>query len=214
MNIEKLLQDRDTIHNIHDNYFKFIFQKVENVRDFLEEFFPELSKHVQIESIEPQPTEKYSVQLKEKQYLDFAINCQIQNKPSQIYILFEHKSNLDKKVILQIAKYIVAVWEEDIINDRELRAVIPIVFYHGSKEWNIPRSTTEGFKDFPEEIKRYLLSLEYLIFDTSQVKDERINTLSSKNHILMMSIYILKKMSRYTKRGEAKRLFLELAEMM
>lgn len=184
--------ENDSISNIHDTYFKFVFSKLENVKTFIEEFFPEIAKYVEIESIEADPTEKFSAETKEKSYLDFVANCKIKGEPSKIYFLFEHKSNPDKRIILQLIRYIISVWEEDIVNERELTPILPIVFYNGERKWNIEQDTSERFKDFPKEIRDHLLSFRYLLFDVNSLRDEDIKQRINRNRMFMIALDVMR----------------------
>ncbi len=67
----------------HDDYFKFVFSRKENVITFIEEFFPDIARYIKIDSIESKPTEKILVEDKEKQFLDFAVDCKIKNRASK-----------------------------------------------------------------------------------------------------------------------------------
>ena len=40
--------------NIHDTYFKVLFSRIENVRSFMEAFYPELSACLELSGIEAQ----------------------------------------------------------------------------------------------------------------------------------------------------------------
>ena len=80
------------IKNVHDKFFKKVFSKKENIKDFLKVTFPQI----------------------------------------------EHKSYKDKKVILQLLSYMLKMWKRDMGDKRPLRIIIPLVFYHGRKKWDIP----------------------------------------------------------------------------
>jgi predicted transposase/invertase (TIGR01784 family) len=85
-----------------------------------------------------------------------------------IYLLFEHKSKVDKKILLQFLRYIVAIhdWQE------VLMPVVPVVFYHGEDPWNVPRSMHEGYGLSERQVKEFgheVLNYEYQLLDVSRL---------------------------------------------
>ncbi len=74
-------------------------------------------------------------------------------EPGYVHVLLEHKSFPDAGVALQVWKYKVRIWEQYAQNQESklgaLPTIIPVVFYHGSKEWTAPGSVREmlGTKD-------------------------------------------------------------------
>lgn len=200
--------------NIHDTYFKALFQNPKNVRDFLEVFFPELSKYLKIESVEPKPTEKYSQTLGEQQYLDFAVNCDVKGRQLQVYLIFEHKSRVDRGIFLQLLRYMLCVWEEDLKSRRDLTPIIPIVFYHGRRKWSVRRRLGEYFQELPPDLARYVLDMEYLLFDTNQLEDEWVQRLISRNRILLVGIDVLREIYRGAEKSQVERVVDELADLI
>ena len=71
-------------------------------------------------------------------------------KPVSMYLLFEHQSSPDPWMRLRLLRYGCRIWEADRRDDpdrRELRPIVPVVFYQGARDWN--HST--AFSDlFPE----------------------------------------------------------------
>lgn len=198
------------IKNNSDTYFKFVFSKKEHVQAFLEAFFPHLACHLRLQTIEINPTEKYLIASNEKLYLDFAINCKIKDKDAKIYIIIEHKSRPDKRVIIQLLRYITAIWQDDILNKRDLTPVIPIVFYNGKSTWKIPTSTKQIFADIPEDLRDYILQLNYLLFDINQIADEDIKKAFSYSKILTVALDAMRGMQN-CKEAEIIKIMKELA---
>ena len=59
--------------------------------------------------------------------------------PLILYILIEHKSNPEKWAILQLLRYMLKKWEQDVTNGSDqLTPIVPILFYHGQAEWPYP----------------------------------------------------------------------------
>ncbi len=186
------MENKIEISHIHDTYFKELFSEKERVRIFLSTFFPELGRHIEVASIELQPTEKLSIEAKERVFFDLAIDCRIKGIDAKLYIIFEHKSYADRRVVLQFLRYILAIWEKDIEQRRPLTPVIPMLFYTGKPIWNIPTNTLEVSKTLPEEIQQYLLRLNYLFFDVRGMKDEILEGKIGKERLYFLELEFLK----------------------
>ena len=71
-------------------------------------------------------------------------------QPMSMYILFEHQSSPDPWMRLRLLRYCCRIWQADRRNDpdrRELRPIVPVVFYQGARGWN---HSTEFSDLFPE----------------------------------------------------------------
>ena len=157
----------------HDAFFKQLMSNPKVIKHFLNCFLPkDLKKHLNLDTLQVLSPEKINRKYK-RYYLDLVISCKLLNENCEIYLVFEHKSYPDKLTLIQILTYLTAVWEEDIKNDKTLRPVIAIVFYHGKKPFNLPKRFSEYFK-VPESIRRYLLDFEVVVFDTNKESDEKI----------------------------------------
>ena len=88
-----------------------------------------------------------------------------------IYILFEHKSYNDPRVLLQLLKYILRIWEEKYnTKTNKLPIIIPLVIYNGENKWNIKTkliNLIEGIEELPEIMKQYIPTYQYEIYDFS-----------------------------------------------
>ncbi|WP_075984863.1 Rpn family recombination-promoting nuclease/putative transposase [Bacillus andreraoultii] len=83
------------------------------------------------------------------------------------------------KTALQLLKYIIEIWEAKSEKEKsnELPIVIPLVIYHGQKDWNIGLSLGEiiqGYEGLTPNIQRLVPNFEYLLYDLSKYKDEDI----------------------------------------
>jgi len=95
----------------------------------------------------------------------------INGKDGYIYILFEHKSYNDPRVLLQLLKYILRIWEEKYnTKTNKLPIIIPLVIYNGENKWNIETkliNLIEGIEELPEIMKQYIPTYQYEIYDFS-----------------------------------------------
>lgn len=160
------------INNIYDKLFKKTFRNSKNVRDFLKRALPrEIKKRLDFSSIKVEPTNYVSNEFKEG-YSDITVKAKIKGKNGEsvltdIYFVLEHKTESSVKVFIQILKYMCFVWELDDNAGKALRPIIPVVFYHGKEDWNVPDSFVGQF-DLDDEIKQFMLDFTYVLFDTDE----------------------------------------------
>ena len=71
--------------------------------------------------------------------------------PVLVYALLEHKSTPDKKTPLQLAGYMMDIWKRYTDEHPDqwdcLPVIIPMVFYHGASDWNVPLSLFDMMDD-------------------------------------------------------------------
>ena len=166
------------INNPHDAFFKRNFGNIEIAKDFLQNYLPRnVVKTIDLNTLEKENGSYVDEEFQNVQS-DLLWKTKINNNEGYIYILFEHKSYKDKKVIFQLLKYMLKIWEEKYDKTKnKIPIIIPIVVYHGETIWNIETNLInliEGIKDIPEEIKRYIPSYEYEIYDFSPKSKAKI----------------------------------------
>lgn len=167
------------LQNPHDKFFKEMFSNVETAKDFIINYLPE--KVLQIIDVDTLTVQKDSFINKELQgsHTDLLFKVNICNEEGYLYLLFEHKSYLDRGISLQLLKYMVNIWETKRIKEREseLPVIIPLVIFHGQSKWKIPTSLSDilnGYMKLPEEVKVYVPNFSYLFYDVSKYSDEDI----------------------------------------
>ena len=145
----------------------------DTVRDFVKSFLPKaVSQRIDPESIKVIDTEKTDRKYR-KFYLDLSVSCRLSGSESEIYIVFEHKSYPDKLTLIQILNYCAVVWETCIRNKEPLKPIIPVVFYHGRRKFNLPTDFSDYF-EVDDAIRDYLLDFSIVLFDTNQRTDDEI----------------------------------------
>ncbi|GIX43020.1 MAG: transposase [Leptospiraceae bacterium] len=188
----------------HDWFFKMIFSLEKNIESFLKLFFPDIYKNIVLGSLKFYNTEKLSKKYK-KFYLDIAFDCKFKTQKKdlevQIYIVFEHKSYIDRHTPSQILYYKAVLAEEDEKNNRLYKPVIPIVFYHGGRKWQIPTDIPEiGEEDLESSLRKYMNTLSYILFDVSKIEDDYLLKNLYLNAYLMSSLYVMKNIFEDIKR--------------
>lgn len=128
----------------------------------------------------------------------------VSGKTAFLYVLIEHKSTPDEKVGWQLLKYmgeILRQWEKDNPKWKRLPAIVPFVFYHGSKEWKIPNEFL-NLVDAEEAWRPYLVNFRFPVFDLGEIPDKQL----SKSHRLYVWLLAMK----YATRGNQQMAIREL----
>jgi predicted transposase/invertase (TIGR01784 family) len=179
------------IHNPHDRFFKEVFSRPEAAAEFFAVFLPmeivallDLSKIEQVKDsfIDPALQEHLS---------DLIYRVPMRSgSEAYIYALIEHKSSPDKWVGVQILRYEVATWDAEIkAKAKRLTPIIPVVFYHGAKRWNVPREFS-ALVNFAgnEALREYVPEFRYHLTDLSQYEDEAIREAIASVVLLVMML--------------------------
>ena len=178
------------LENIHDKFFKKVFSNVENVRDFLYTSLPlDIQSAIEFDSLTIDPTSYIADDIKDY-FCDIVVKTKLKDSDcnADIYIIMEHKSYYDKAVFVQLLKYMLVMWEKDIAEKKPLRVIIPFIFYHGKRKWDIPLQFIEQFKS-KDELKKYLLNFQYILFDTNTENFENDPIL--KDNVFLLTALIL-----------------------
>ena len=93
---------------------------------------------------------------------------------AQIYILFEYKSYRDPKIFTQMLSYLARIYEQQ----TEPSIVIPFLFYHGKKKWNLGFDFASRLKLTEKQrrlLQRYLPNFELAHFILSNESIDKMN---------------------------------------
>ena len=187
----------DKIRNVHDKFFVKIFSNIENIRSFLKIALPdEILKVLDFSNIEFDLKSYITGDIKGF-FSDMVVRVQIQTEENKrlstdIYFLFEHKSYQDKKIFIQLLKYMYLMWQKDIDAGNPLRLIMPIVFYHGKSKWKMSQSFNDQFK-VNKEVKKFLLNYKYILFDTNSWDlDDKRNEKLRDNINLIAYLFLMK----------------------
>lgn len=96
--------------------------------------------------------------------------------PALVYILLEHKSSPWLWTLLQLLRYLVAIWEQARREgNTHLPVIIPVVFYHGHTRWNVAEDIAGlvAHRDEPA-LRAWTPSFRYWLCDLSRFSPEAI----------------------------------------
>lgn len=164
----------------HDSLFKLTFGTKEIVLDYMNTFFPpELLEGM----------DKTAMRLVSNTYIDETLKNHLSDvvwmvpyKGIEIWpvFLFEHKSNPDSHVLVQVLRYMLCVWEHDLREKKgaKLRVVVPIIVYHGEEKWEM-KPFESLFGDVPEDLKKYIPRFDYLFEKLHDIPDKVLMALEN-----------------------------------
>ncbi|MEP7342753.1 MAG: Rpn family recombination-promoting nuclease/putative transposase [Acidobacteriota bacterium] len=182
--------------NPHDGYFKSLLGRRAMAVEFLRLYLPkEVTESFDWRTVERVEDSFISEELRHY-FSDLIYSVRLKGGETvYVYILLEHKSAPDKWVALQLLGYKVKLWEEAKGSGAAiLPMIIPVVFYHGRKRWNVsPRfgDLVEGFGR--DQWRRFVPDFEYYLFDLSRYRDDQIAGSAELQTGLMLMKYIFRR---------------------
>jgi len=96
-------------------------------------------------------------------------------QPGYVYLLFEHKSRPEPLVALDLLRYLVGIWGQAVKSGQgaPLPFILPIVLYHGRRQWHIATDFGSLF-DIPPTLLDHLPDYRYLLTDLSAYTDAEL----------------------------------------
>jgi len=173
----------------HDGLIKKVMENPVAAQEFLEEYLPASFKnYVDLSTVKVEKESFVEKNLK-KQLSDIVLSVKTKdNKTAFVYTLIEAQVNPDHWIALRLWKYILLLCERHMKNREKLPLVCPLVFYHGSKNYDAPMNLWELFAK-PEEAKD-LLANDYQLVDLQAMSDDEINYDKHLSIILYMMKHI------------------------
>ncbi len=159
--------------NSHDRFFNVLFSEKTEAMEFVAKTFPtKILDKLDLETLELDTTEYVDNKLRTN-YSDVVYNCKYGNTQIKISLLFEHKSYIESYPHLQLLGYMLKIWLKQIKQKQKLTPVIPIIFYHGEREWK-NQKFTEYFDELDDVLERFIPKFDYELIDISTFTDEKI----------------------------------------
>ncbi len=148
------------MNHAHDPFVRNFIAEVKNARDLIRSSFPEeLVSILSLDQLELTKDSFLSKKLKESRS-DLLFKVPLKNSDSYvyIYILFEHKSYHDKKIYTQLLGYLSKIYSKQMKNKEKVSIVIPFVFYHGKKGWDLGLEFLDSFQKthIPDVLVKYI----------------------------------------------------------
>jgi predicted transposase/invertase (TIGR01784 family) len=124
--------------NPHDLFIRKIFSQKEESIAFLETALsPNISKLLDFSKLEHTKESYIGEEYKESR-TDILYRIPLKSGSEiYIYILFEHKSYYDPNIFTQLLRYLSEIYQWQRKNFGKYQVVLPFVFYHGKRGWDL-----------------------------------------------------------------------------
>ncbi len=183
------------INNIHDKFVRATFMDAERAASFFEQMLPEqILKLISLETIQV-VQESYMTEDLKEYFSDIVYRIKLKDEveePLEVALLFEHKSQPDKYVSIQVGMYMYAHWYRSINENKVLRPIIPIVYYQGERAWKV-LGLRALFGEYPEGILGYLPQFEHIFIALNTLSTEEIVKIQHR----LMAVAILAQQKRF-----------------
>lgn len=139
---------------------------------------PALLKHLDMPSVKVLK-ESYMDNALVEYFSDLVLQINLKEAKGEkvdVALLFEHKSSPDKHVLIQVGFYIFAHWLKLVRQKKNLKLIIPLIYYQGKKKWEVP-GLVKLFEDYPEELLKFVPRLQHLFISLNEISDQQIAAL-------------------------------------
>lgn len=175
----------------HDKFFRAMFSHRDITLDYLRNFLPpDVLTTLDLDSLERLET-SYTTGKLRQYFADVVYRCGLKEHDAEVKvtILWEHKSQVDTYPHLQLLRYLLQVWEDNLKQNEPLSYVLPIVFYHGEKQWH-KQNMEDYLPAILPELLPFVPRFEYVLTDLATLSDEQISGLQAG--ILINALILLK----------------------
>lgn len=131
----------------------------------------------------------------------------INDRTAFLYVLIEHKSRPDRKIGLQLLRYMAEIlkqWEKENPRWKYLPAIVPFVFHHGISKWRFPNEFLP-LVNAEEAWKPYLLNFRFPVLDLGKIPDKQL----SKDSRLYVWLLAMKYATRSDQQTTVRELLIE-----
>jgi len=157
----------------HDPFFKSMFEDQRLFRELLVWLVPFVAELLDLDRADLQKDSLVDEELK-THYSDLLYKIPVRGADQNIvvFVLLEHKASPDQWTMLQVLRYIVQIWcreysaakEQNRLADFMLPPILPIIVYHGEREFKVPIRLGKLIRAI-RGFEKYQLDFEVLLLD-------------------------------------------------
>lgn len=166
------------VQNPHDKFFKALMSDIPAAVKFLSEFLPHvIVKQLDLNKLHLMESSFVTDELSEI-FADIIFRVPLADSSGEEYIfvsiLIEHKSFPDDLILLQVGQYLFKGYQEQIHSkDKQLELIIPLVYYHGKRRWELP-ALSDLFPSYSDSLQAFIPSLKIEFQDIGLKSDNAI----------------------------------------
>ncbi|MFB6260696.1 MAG: Rpn family recombination-promoting nuclease/putative transposase, partial [Thiohalorhabdaceae bacterium] len=162
--------------NPHDHFFKALLGEPGRARDFVRRYLPEeVTRELLVDELRPCDSAFVDRKLA-SHHTDLLYRAPLHSgDEAYIYFLFEHKSQPERWLVLDLLRYVLRIWEaeREAENPAYLPPIFPLVLYHGRKPWGAPRRLREVIAG-PAHLQASMPELSYALMDLGTYEDAEL----------------------------------------
>lgn len=175
----------------HDALARVGFSDIKGVRGLLLTELPDDLKAALDFSTLQRISDSYTDDNLKSTYSDKAFTCKsLEGETAIIAFICEHKSYIPNEPIhIQLLQYEINHWRETALAGQTIACIIPIVIYHGVKDWNIQPFPTYFNLKTPV-FHRYIPQFDIIFINLHSMPEEKIvaNPLLGKLKAVLLSL--------------------------
>ena len=162
-----------------DASYKLLFSAPEVVRDLVLGFIPDEWLHsLDYSTLEKVPGSYVSDDLRHRAD-DVIWRVRADGEWVYLYLLIEFQSTVDPWMAVRIMTYVGLLYQDlirrnDVLPDRKLPPVLPVVLYNGDATWSAATDIAQLIPKAPGLVAQYLPKLQYLLIDEHRYADEEL----------------------------------------
>lgn len=179
---------KDDIHNKHDKIVRDTYSRPDIAKAYFKKFLPAaLKAEIDVESMTI-VKETYITEELQEYFSDLLFQFTLRNSKKKLVVslLFEHKSNPDKHVLVQVGHYIFNQWTKELNNKQRIKPIIPLIYYQGKTKWSVP-TLRELFSDYPESVLQYIPSYDFIFFAINSLTKEQLEDITDTMLLIAIS---------------------------
>jgi len=183
------------IDNPHDKFFRVSLGDAETIKEFLELKLPEeIKKDMDFDTLTEKPT-SYLDEGMNDLFSDLVFTVDLKGETKGYVVnLFEHKSSVKYDASLQLLKYMVRIWDE--VDDKVLPVIIPIIFYHGKREWTAPEEFIDLFASELNWSKKMIPNFKYFLSKYEQLIEKIPEITAPKLRLFVKNLHLYRSQSK------------------
>ena len=183
------------IHQPHDRLFRAVFSDAGEAASLLRNALPDtIRSSFDWTTLSQRDGTFIDEELRESQTdLLYQVEHTETGQSMSVYVLLEHQSSPDPLMRLRMLRYCCRIWEDDLRSEperRELRPIVPIVFYQGARGWTY---STEFADLFPEAARAWpwIPRFAHVLLDQTTLAPEAVagNVKTRIVQLLMMAAF-------------------------
>lgn len=169
----------------HDAFFRGVFGQARHAASLFRAFLPaEVVARLDLDAAAPCPDHFVDEKLADFE-TDLLYAVPFDRQTAFLYALAEHQSTPPPDLPLRLFLYEARIWGKwraDKPKSASVPIILPIVLYHGTRPWRVPRRLTDAF-DAPravvDALRPFVPESRYLLVDLARVRDEKLDAAES-----------------------------------